>query len=65
MRGDDVASIAVNLAHRISALAQPREHLVACTVTDLVAGSDIQFERQGEHAHKCIPGTWQRYSAVA
>jgi class 3 adenylate cyclase len=65
MRGDDVAGIAVHLAQRVSALARPGEVLVSRTVTDLVAGSGIQFEDRGEHGLKGVPGTWRLYSVVA
>jgi class 3 adenylate cyclase len=64
MRGEDVAGIAVHLAQRVSALAQPGEVLVSRTVTDLVAGSGIQFEDRGEHELKGVPGTWHLYSVV-
>jgi class 3 adenylate cyclase len=65
MRGDDVAGIAVHLAQRVSALAHPGEVIVSRTVTDLVAGSGIQFEDRGEHNLKGITGTWQLYSVLA
>jgi class 3 adenylate cyclase len=64
-RGDDVAGIAVHLAQRVSALAQPGEVLVSRTVTDLVAGSGIQFEDRGEHQLKGVPGGWHLYSVKA
>jgi class 3 adenylate cyclase len=65
MRGDDVAGIAVHMAQRVCALAQPGEVLVSRTVTDLVAGSGLQFEERGEQDLKGIPGTWQLYSVLA
>jgi class 3 adenylate cyclase len=65
MRGDDVAGIAVHLAQRVSALAQSSEVLVSRTVTDLVAGSGIEFEDRGEHELKGVPGTWRLYSVVS
>jgi class 3 adenylate cyclase len=65
MRGDDVAGIAVHLAQRVSALAHPGEVLVSRTVTDLVAGSGLQFEDRGEHELKGIPGSWHLYSVAA
>jgi class 3 adenylate cyclase len=64
LRGDDVAGIAVHLAQRVSALADPGKVFVSRTVTDLVAGSGIQFEDQGEHNLKGIAGTWHLYSVV-
>ena len=58
LRGDDVSGIAVHLAARVQAAANPGEVLVSRTVTDLVAGSGIQFADRGEHELKGIPGTW-------
>ena len=41
LRGDDIAGIGVNIAAR---MAQPGGVLVSRTVTDLVAGSDLEFD---------------------
>jgi len=62
-RGDDIAGLGVNIASRIEALAQPGEILVSRTVTDLVAGSGLDFDDRGEHALKGVPGRWQLYAA--
>lgn len=64
IRGDDIGGIAVHIAARVSALADTRQVLVSRTVTDLVAGSGLEFEDQGEHALKGVPGTWQLYAAT-
>jgi class 3 adenylate cyclase/pimeloyl-ACP methyl ester carboxylesterase len=58
-RGEDVAGVGVHTAARVSALAEPGEVLVSRTVTDLVAGSGIDFNDRGEHELKGVPGTWQ------
>jgi class 3 adenylate cyclase len=42
----------------------PSEILVSSTVTDLVAGSGIQFEDRGRHELKGVPGTWQLYAVL-
>ena len=63
-RGDDIAGIGVNIAARIEAMAQPGEVLVSRTVTDLVAGSDLEFENRGEHDLKGVPGRWQVFAAM-
>jgi class 3 adenylate cyclase len=60
-----VAGIAVHLAQRVSALANPGEVLVSRTVTELVAGSGLQFVDRGEHELKGVPGTWHLYAVVA
>jgi class 3 adenylate cyclase len=64
-RGDDVAGLAVNIAARVSALAGAGETLVTKTVTDLVAGSDLQFHPNGTHRLKGVPGEWPLFSATA
>ena len=63
--GDDIGGIAVHIAARVSAHAEPRELLVSRTVKDLVAGSGIQFTDRGAHALKGVPDTWQLYAVDA
>jgi class 3 adenylate cyclase/alpha-beta hydrolase superfamily lysophospholipase len=63
LRADDIAGIGVNIAARIEALAQPGEVLVSRTVTDLVAGSGLEFDDRGEHDLKGVPGRWQVFAA--
>jgi class 3 adenylate cyclase len=65
IRGEDVAGIAVHLAQRVSATAHPGEVLVSRTVTDLVAGSGLQFEDRGEHELKGVPGSWRLFAVEA
>ena len=62
LRGDDVGGIAVHIAARVAALAGAAEVLVSRTVTDLVAGSGIEFAERGAHELKGVPGSWQLYS---
>lgn len=62
LRGHDVTGIAVNIGQRVSALAEPGEVLVSRTVTDLVAGSGLEFDDRGERELKGVPGRWQLYS---
>jgi class 3 adenylate cyclase len=61
-RGNDVAGLAVHLAARVQALAQPGEVLVSRTVVDLVAGSGISFTDRGERELKGVPGSWRLYA---
>jgi class 3 adenylate cyclase len=63
LRGDDIAGLGVNIASRIEALAQPGEVLVSRTVTDLVAGSGLDFDDRGEHDLRGVPGRWQLFAA--
>jgi class 3 adenylate cyclase len=61
-RDEDIAGIAVHTASRICGSAQPGEILVSRTVTDLVAGSGIEFEDRGEQQLKGVPGAWQLFA---
>jgi class 3 adenylate cyclase len=66
VRGDgDIAGIAVHIARRVEEQARPGEVLVSRTMTDLVAGSGIEFEDRGEHELKGVPGRWQLFAANA
>jgi class 3 adenylate cyclase len=59
--GDKVAGVAVHTGARVSAEAGPGEVLVSSTVKDLVAGSGIEFEDQGVHRLKGVPGEWRLF----
>ena len=58
IRGDDIGGIAVHIAARVAAKAEAGQVLVSRTVTDLVAGSGLEFADQGEHTLKGVPGKW-------
>jgi class 3 adenylate cyclase len=59
---DKVGGIAVHTGARVCAHAAPDEILVSRTVTDLVAGSGIEFEDRGEHQLKGVPGNWRLFA---
>jgi class 3 adenylate cyclase/DNA-binding CsgD family transcriptional regulator len=61
---DDLAGIAVHLAARVLATAQPGEVIASGTVTDLVVGSGLQFELRGTRVLTGIPGEWRVYAAT-
>lgn len=63
-RGDDISGLAVNIAARIMHLAAPGEILVSRTVTDLIAGSTIDFADRGDHELKGVPGAWGLFSVT-
>jgi class 3 adenylate cyclase len=63
--GDDLGGIAVHIAARVSALAEPSEVLVSRTVKDLVAGSGIEFAERGCHELKGVPDSWDLHAAHA
>ena len=62
LRKEDVTGIAVNIARRVCDLGDSNEILVSRTVTDLVAGSGLEFDDRGEHELKGVPGRWQLYA---
>jgi class 3 adenylate cyclase len=64
LRGDDIAGLGVHIASRIESLARPGEVLVSRTVTDLVAGSGLEFEGRGEHDLKGVPGSWPLFASA-
>jgi class 3 adenylate cyclase len=59
LRAKNIAGIAVHIAARIAALAQPGQVLVSRTVVDLVAGSQLHFTELGEYSLRGVPGSWQ------
>lgn len=61
----DIGGIAVHLAARIMAAAQPSEVLVSSTLPDLVVGSGIEFEDRGGHDLKGIPGAWHLFRVTS
>jgi class 3 adenylate cyclase len=62
--GDDIGGIAVNIGARVGSAAGAGEVLVSRTVTDLVAGSGIEFADRGVHTLKGVPGDWQLFSVA-
>jgi class 3 adenylate cyclase len=64
-RNADIAGICVHIAARICSIAQPEEILVSRTVTDLAAGSGIDFEARGEHQLKGVSGRWPLFAVRA
>ncbi len=62
LRDAGVGGIAVHIGQRVSALAGPGEVFVSRTVSDLVAGSGLEFDMRGEHQLKGVPGSWQLYA---
>lgn len=61
-RGSNVGGLAVHIAARVQALAQPGEVLVSRTVKDLVAGSVLAFVDRGTHQLKGVPDEWQVFA---
>jgi class 3 adenylate cyclase len=63
LRDSDVGGMAVHIAARVMAAAQPGEILVSRTVRDLVVGSDVVLEDRGTRPLKGVEGDWQLFAA--
>ena len=64
VRGEDLGGLAVHIAARVGATAEPHEVLVSSTVKDLVVGSGIEFADRGEHELKGVPGSWRLFAVA-
>jgi class 3 adenylate cyclase len=62
LRGDDIAGMAVHIAARVEALANPGDVLVSRTLVDLIAGSGVEFEDRGDYELKGVPGSWRVFA---
>jgi pimeloyl-ACP methyl ester carboxylesterase len=58
-----LGGLAVHIAARVAACAEPSEVLVSRTINDLVAGSGIHLTDRGVNVLKGVPDPWQLYSA--
>ena len=59
---DDIGGIAVHIASRIAAIAEPGEPLVSGTVRDLAAGSGLVFANRGIRAVRGLPEDLRLYA---
>jgi class 3 adenylate cyclase len=64
MLDEDIGGIAVHVAARIMALAEPGEVLASGVIEPLVFGSGICFESRGSHALKGLDGAWPVVAVV-
>jgi class 3 adenylate cyclase len=62
LRDGDVGGMAVHIAARVMAAAQPDEILTSRTVRDLVVGSDIVLDDRGTRQLKGVEGDWQLFA---
>jgi class 3 adenylate cyclase len=60
--GDDIIGLAVNVAARIMAEAQPGEILVSQAVRDLMTEPALTFSIRGERYLKGVPGRWTLFA---
>jgi DNA-binding SARP family transcriptional activator/class 3 adenylate cyclase len=65
VRGEDIGGIAVHIAARVEALAEPGAVLVSRTVVDLIVGSGIETTDRGEHVLTGVPGEWRLFAVEA
>jgi uncharacterized protein (TIGR00369 family) len=64
LEGNRLAGMAVHIAARIQAAAQPGEILVSSTVKDLAVGSTIRFTDKGETTLKGVPDPWRLWAVA-
>lgn len=64
LQGNRLAGMAVHIAARVQAAAQPGEVLVSSTVKDLSVGSTVRFADRGEQSLKGVPDAWRLYAVV-
>jgi class 3 adenylate cyclase len=60
--GDDVAGMAVHIAARVAALAEPGEILASGTAYGTVVGSGLSFTYRGERELRGVPGRWPLFA---
>jgi class 3 adenylate cyclase len=65
LRGREIGGIAVHIGARVAAVADGGEVLVSRTVTDLVAGSGIEFADRGTYQLKGVSGDWQLFAVTS
>jgi class 3 adenylate cyclase len=64
LRDGDVGGMAVHIAARVMAAAEPGEILTSRTVRDLVVGSDVALKDRGSQPLKGVEGSWQLFAVV-
>src|SRR5262249_47194358 len=64
VEGDRVRGVAVHIAAQVAAHAAPGEILVTQTVTDLVAGSGLEFAGRARRVLSGVPGEWRLLAVV-
>jgi class 3 adenylate cyclase len=63
-RGADVAGLAVHVAARLTAVADPGETLLSRSVVDLATGSGVRFEERGTRELRGIDGPIEVFTVV-
>lgn len=60
--GGDVGGMAVHIAARVGALAEPGEVLASGTTYGTVVGAGLKWDYKGERELKGVPGAWPLFS---
>ena len=60
----NIRGLAVHIAARVAAMAEPGETLVSATTREVVAGRDIAFAERGEHELKGVVGARRLFAAA-
>ncbi len=63
--GGDVGGMAVHIAARVAAMAQPGEVMASGTTYGTVVGAGLRFEERGMQALKGVPGRWPLFALQA
>jgi class 3 adenylate cyclase len=58
---DGIQGVAVHVAARVAALAEPKQVLVSNTVREVASGAGIAFSERGTHELRGVPGRWPLY----
>jgi class 3 adenylate cyclase len=58
----DLAGIAVHIAARVCAVAEPSQVLATGTVRELSVGSTLTFAPQDERELRGVPGAWRLFA---
>jgi class 3 adenylate cyclase len=64
-RGSDLGGIAVHIAARVLAAADPGTVFVSSTVKELVTGSGLAFRDRDVHELKGVPDSWRLFEVLA
>ena len=62
--GDDVGGMAVHIAARVAALAEPGEVLASGTVYGTIVGTGVRFKDRGTHRLRDVPGLWPLFAVL-
>jgi class 3 adenylate cyclase len=63
--GGDVGGMAVHIAARVAAVAEPGEVMASGTTYGTVVGAGLRFEERGMQALKGVPGRWPLFALQA